>query len=296
MRIGYPCINRSVGCTASTTFRLASYSSVRLETCIRNNISCLRKILQFNAGNGLLFFRIPSGLVPFASHPICTYGWAGRFAKDFREIGRYIRENNMRISMHPDQFVLLNSTDEEVVLRSVSELKYHAKVLDLMRLGRDAKIQLHVGGVYGDKESALERFAERYARLPRQVRKRLVVENDGHLFSLSDCLKLHSLTGIPVLFDSFHHSLNNNGESMRNAILLAEATWAVQDGPLMCDYSSQQRGAKRGTHASTINLPDFAAFVSQAKGIELDIMLEIKDKEKSAIKAARLISEAKPGN
>ncbi|MEM3364628.1 MAG: UV DNA damage repair endonuclease UvsE [Candidatus Micrarchaeia archaeon] len=290
MRIGYPCINRGIGCTSNTTFRLASYSEQNMETHITNNLACLEKILQFNVENGLLFFRISSDLIPFASHPICTYDWAGKFARKFRSIGKLIKENGIRISMHPDQFVLINALDDDVVKRSIAELEYHAKVLDLMCLGRDAKIQIHVGGIYGDKAAAIERFAERYRALPASVRKRVVVENDDHQFSLKDCLRLNSITGVPVLFDSFHHSLNNNGESVRNAMLLAENTWAEPDGPLMCDYCSQQRGARPGTHANSIDIKDFAEFLSHTKGIEFDLMLEIKDKEKSALKALKFLN------
>jgi UV DNA damage endonuclease len=184
--------------------------------------------------------------------------------------------------MHPDQFVLINTPRKDVLLRSISERDYHCRLLDAMRLGPDAKVQFHAGGIYGNKKEAMERFVREYKKLSPRIRKRLVVENDHRLFSLRDCLSLHKETGIPVLFDTFHHECLNNGEPMRRAFLLAKKTWKKRDGPLMVDYSSQKKGAKTGTHTLSISIPHFRKFLREAKGIDFDLMLEIKDKEKSA--------------
>lgn len=289
MKIGYPCINRSIGCTSGKTFRLASYSDLRMEEAVANNIACLDKILRFNAKNSILFFRISSDTIPFASHPVCKFDWKGRFAGELRKIGLFIKKSGMRISMHPDQFVLINALDDDIVARSVAELEYHAALMDAMGLSRQAKIQIHVGGAYGDKRSSIERFAVRYEKLPDSVRRRLAVENDDRLYSLSDCMRLHELTGIPVIFDTFHHQLNGSGEAIADAAMQAASTWKRSDGVLMCDYSSQKRGARVGSHAEHIDLRHFERVLAQISGIECDIMLEIKDKEKSAIAAVRKI-------
>ncbi|MEM4272389.1 MAG: UV DNA damage repair endonuclease UvsE [Candidatus Bilamarchaeaceae archaeon] len=285
MKLGYPCINRGIGCTPNSTFRLSSYSEEKMRRAVGNNLSCLSRILEFNLEKGLLFFRIGSQIVPFASHPVCQFDWEGEFREQFSRIGRFVRKNKMRISMHPDQFVLINSQDAGIVQRSVRELEYHCRVLDLMGLDSSAKVQMHMGGVYGDKEEAIRRFVTEYKKLPASVKKRLVIENDGRLFSLQDCLEVHRLTGTPVLFDVFHHKCNNNGESVREAVNLAASTWRKGDGVLMVDYSSQKKGERAGAHADHIDLKDFARFLKEARGIEFDVMLEIKDKEKSALKA-----------
>lgn len=290
MKIGYPCINRSIGCTANSTFRLGSYSEERLFHALENNLSCLMKILEYNAEHGLLFFRISSDLVPFASHPVCTSDWAKAFRSDFSRIGDFIKENDFRISMHPDQFVLLNSPSESIVQKSVWELEYHARVLEALGLVQDAKIQIHVGGVYGEKPAALERFCENYALLGAAVKRRLVIENDERLYSLSDCVALSRAVGVPVLFDSFHHSCLNNGESLGDAISLAASTWNKKDGLLMVDYSSQEPNARLGKHAETLDARLFREFLSETKGLNFDVMLEIKDKEKSALKALKMAS------
>jgi UV DNA damage endonuclease len=289
MKLGYPCINRGIGCTANSTFRLASYSEERLVQKVENNLNCLFKILQYNVQKGFYFFRISSDLVPFASHPVCTFDWAGHFRGQFRKIGEFIQEHNMRISMHPDQFVLINALKDDVVERSIRELEYHRTILNEMDLDSTAKIQIHVGGVYGDKRAAIERFVDRYKSLDPSLRLRLVIENDDRLFSLKDCLRVHQKTNIPILFDVFHHQCLNQGESMRIGLELAGQTWKKNDGVLMVDYSSQQPGHRIGSHAKSIDLQLFQKFLNQTVGLDFDIMLEIKDKERSSLKALEVL-------
>lgn len=293
MRLGYPCINQSIGCTANSTFRLASYSKEILLTKVENNLNCLAKILEYNVKNNLLFFRISSDLVPFASHPICKVNWLEYFAKEFKQIGSYIKKHKIRISMHPDQFVLINSPRRIIVQRSIKELEYHCKVLDVMGLDSTAKLQIHVGGVYGDKEKAIDRFTTEYESLPASIKKRLVIENDHISYSLRDCILIHRRIGIPVLFDTFHHQCLNNGETILEAVRLAKKTWQKKDGRLMIDYSSQKSKAKKGTHAEHINLKHFKQFITETKGMDFDIMLEIKDKEKSALKSIGIAFKVK---
>ncbi len=285
MKIGYPCINRSISCSSGRTFRLASYSSERLEETVRENLRCLDAILRFNLDASILFFRITSDLVPFGSHPISTAPWQDTFAATFGEIGRFIDEHGMRISMHPDQFVVINAKDPEIVARSVAELRYHAVVLDAMHLDLTAKIQIHAGGVYGDKEASMERFASVYSRLDESILRRLVVENDDSRYTLADCLRIHEETDIPVLFDAFHHRVNPSGIGVAEAVELCNATWRPHDGILMVDYSTPMPGGRRGRHAESLDNAAFAEFLAVTAPMDMDIMLEIKDKEKSALLA-----------
>lgn len=288
MKIGYPCINRSIGCSANKTFRLASFSEERLGKTVAGNLSCLLRILAWNHERDIRFFRITSDLVPFASHPVCTFPWEERFAAEFAEAGSFIRKTGTRISMHPDQFIVLNAPDPLVVERSIAELAYHARVLDAMGLDTGAKIQLHVGGVYGDAGQAMERFVREYDRLDPAIRRRLVVENDDSRFAAADCLRIHKETAIPVLFDVFHHTCHNHGEDVRDVIREIRKTWKRADGPMMADYSSQQPGKRPGSHAEHIDAEDFRTFLELSRPADMDIMLEIKDKEASAQQAVAL--------
>lgn len=287
MKIGYPCICLSLSCRASSTFRLRSYSAARLKETVAANLDCLRRILEFNAARGILHFRITSDLVPFASHPVCRARWRAGFREEFAAIGAFIRKAGFRISMHPDQFTLINSPDPGIVERSVRELEYHADVLDLLGLAPSAKVQIHVGGVYGEREKAILRFGAAFGRLPEKVKSRLVVENDDRLFPLQDCLRVHELTGIPVVFDVLHHRILNRGELVREALFAAAKTWRKRDGLPIVDYSGQDPARRVGAHCASIDLRDFRAFLRLSRPLDFDIMLEIKDKEKSALRALR---------
>ena len=208
MKVGYPCINLELGCRGNKTFRLRSYSDQRLVETVGNNLDCLFAILQYNLRHAILFFRVTSDLVPFASHPVCTFRWQEHFASRLEEIGNYIKRYDMRVSMHPDQFTLINSPDERIFRRSEKELIYHAQVLDLMGLDASAKVQIHVGGMYGEKVKSMERFIERFETLAPAIRRRLVIENDDRCYTVDDCLLIHEKTGAPILLDVFHHSIN----------------------------------------------------------------------------------------
>ncbi|UCH45988.1 MAG: hypothetical protein JSV11_04575 [Nitrospiraceae bacterium] len=256
MKIGYPCINLSLNCRSSRTFRLASYSDVRMHETIALNLACLQETLRYNVEKNMLFFRITSDLIPFASHEVCSFKWQVVFSDTLKEIGRFIRENKFRISMHPDQFVLINSLDERIFQNSLRELSYHAEVLDLLGIDRTAKIQIHAGRVYGGKDRSMERFIERHKTLPKKIRDRLVIE----------------------------------GERLRDAVGKAAGTWSEQDGIPMVDYSSQEKGKRTGTHAQSIDISHFKKFLKETDKLNFDIMLEIKDKEKSALKALKAIS------
>jgi UV DNA damage endonuclease len=293
MKIGYPCINNWVGCTSSRTFRLKSYSEDRLKETVELNLACLSKTLRYNTEKRLLFFRIASGIIPFASHPVNTFDWQEHFKRQFEEIGEYITRNNFRISVHPDQFTLINSLSDEIFLRSKNELQYHADLLDCLNLDVSAKIQIHVGGAYGDKPKSMNTFISRYAQLDQSIKRRLVIENDERLYTADDCLAISKQTSIPVLFDVFHHKINHVPESSVDYFALANKTWSQKDGVMMIDYSSQKQNGKVGQHTESIDEEDFRSFLRSRREFDFDIMLEIKDKEVSALKALKILENTR---
>lgn len=290
MRIGYVSTHTTLGCTSAKTFRLASYSPERLLETVGNNLICLLNTLRFNVAHDLRLFRLTSDLVPFASHPVNEVDWATELASWFSTIGAYARAHNLRLPMHPGQYTLLNSPNDTTYANSLRELAYHARVLDALGLDTTHKIQIHVGGVYGDKPASIARFVERYRTLPDTIMRRLAIENDDRLYSVADCLRIHAETGVPIILDNLHHDLLNEGEPLREAFALVAATWGANDGPPMVDYSSQARDARRGNHAATLDTEAFNAYLDALDGFDFDITLEIKDKEASALKAREVLA------
>ena len=189
--------------------------------------------------------------------------------------------------MHPDQFVILNSPNNEVVEKGIREINYQSSLLNAMKLDNTAKIQIHVGGTHDDKISSSDRFIKNYnTLLSEEVRSRMAIENDDYRFCLNDCLKIHDKTNVPVLLDVFHHECKNDGLSVRDAISSADHTWEKNsNGVLMIDYSNQEPNFRKGKHANTLDVIKFKNFLSSTIDYRYDLMLEIKDKEKNATKA-----------
>ncbi|KAL9643492.1 hypothetical protein ABK040_010106 [Willaertia magna] len=301
MKVGYPCANRTLKLSSNNTTRLASLSPEKLIEKISLNIKQLKQMLEWNVQRNLLFFRIGSGFIPFASHEKLreesfNFSWQEHFNKELVEIGNYVKDNNIRISLHPDHFVLINSTSEDIFKKSYYELKYHADLLNAMGLDTTHKFQIHLGGKYGDKQKSMQRFVDRYKNdLTDDIRDRLVLENDDHVFSFEDAMWINEQCGIPILLDTLHHEcLHDNEQTTREVFLRAAKTWNKEkDGCPMIDYSIQQPGAKVGKHISSIQLKHFKQVIckdimeakdEEGNYIDFDVMLEIKDKEKSAVK------------
>ncbi len=293
MKIGFVgSANTTIGCRPDKTFRLTSYSEKRVLETVKSNLECLKDTITFCIQNNLLFYRI-ADFIPFLSHKT-SIPWEtiGSINFDlFTTIGKMIRKSNMRIAMHPGQYTIINSPKEDVVSNSFTELMGNAWILDKLKLDNTAKIQIHVGGVYEDKDEAKNRFMSNFEKLPNNVKKRLVIENDDRLFDLRDCLDISNQIEIPIVFDVFHHSLKNNNESIIEVLGILEDFWSIEDGNPMIDWSHQEPSARIGRHTNTIDLNLFKAFISDIRVNNPDIILEIRDKEKSALKAIRYLQE-----
>jgi UV DNA damage endonuclease len=293
MKIGYPCINLSLDCRSSSTFRLKNYSEKRLIEVIEKNLNCLERILRFNVSHNIFFFRITSDLVPFGSHPVMEFNWQKHFSSKFNQIGDYIDKNKMRISMHPGQYTVLNSKKEHVYQNSIKELEYHSDILELMNLKSDAKIITHVGGIYGNKTESIARFVKRYNELSDKIRRRYVIENDDKSYNINDCLLISHDTGIPVIFDNYHHKCNPTQKSFIEEFDKVKNTWNHADGLPIVHFSSEHPVKGKPRHADTIDISIFSRFLEETKRYNFDIMLEIKDKEKSVHKALNLVMNDK---
>jgi UV DNA damage endonuclease len=280
LRVGYACVNTTLPSSARTV-RLANATPDRLRDVIAGNLDALEAILRWNGAHGIEVFRVTSNLIPFASHPVNPLRWWEEFAGRFEQIGAL----GGRLSTHPGQYTVLSSARPEVVAAAVAELEYHDRLL--RALGRDSshKIVLHAG--------APERFAAGFERLPADVRSRLVLENDERV-PLDRVLELAEAIHVPVVFDVFHHGLAPSfpGVSVRELVLRTGETWADADGRQKIHFSTQAPGRRRGAHADTIDLDAFRELVEELGDLPLDCMLEVKDKERSVLRAKALLGSA----
>ena len=294
MNIGYACLTIGVYGTQHRTCTIKNAAPDLLIRLIQSNLEALDKILDYNIQNGIKLFRISSDIIPFGSHPVNTVKWWEIFNSKLNELGRKATTNNIRLSMHPGQYTVLNSPDVAVVERAVEDLSYHTRFLDSMGLGKEHKIVLHIGGIYGEKTTALKRFVRTYRYLDENIRQRLVIENDDRQYTISDVLSIGEREGIPVVFDNLHHQVNqDNNRSDTEWITACGKTWKRSDGPQKLHYSQQAAGKRLGSHSATLDVYNFLRFYKQIPNKDVDIMVEVKDKNLSAIKCINTIASPK---
>ncbi|KAG2232557.1 hypothetical protein INT48_000937 [Thamnidium elegans] len=257
-RLGYACINTYLRKQKPSVF---SARTCRLDTVEKKgegyvrelallNIADLKTMIKWNEENKIKFMRISSDIFPFASHEKAGYNID--FAEnELSEIGVLAKEFNQRLTMHPGQYNQLVSLTPKVVANTIRELDYHARMMDLMGLDQDSVMIIHMGGVYGDRQSALARFEAEYTKLPENIIRRLVLENDELGYSVSDLLPICKKLGIPLVLDCI-----NPGNVTDLISLLPEInkTWT-------------DRGIK----------PKFLPPTTD----DVDLMIEAKDKEQA---------------
>ena len=290
IRLGYACINTELP-APNRTCRLKNATPEKILELAKANVEALRPILEWNAARGIKLFRLSSDVIPFGSHPVNTVPWRRILKPQLAQLGGFIREKRLRVSMHPGQFTVLNSPRRGVVESSIKELEYHTALLDALEVDDSHKIVIHLGGIYGDKALSLRRFIDASQDLPRRIKARLVIENDEHCYTVADALSASKAIGVPVVFDVFHHTWNPAlaQHSVRSIIGLAAKTWRKRDGRVKIHYSNQWAGQAPGCHSKTISIPEFLRFYAAIKDLDLDIMLEVKDKQRSVLKLMRCL-------
>jgi UV DNA damage endonuclease len=295
MSIGYACLTIGVQETRFKSCIAKNVNKENLLNLISYNLQSLENIIDYNIKENLKLFRISSDLIPFGSSKLNDLRWEEIFSDKLAKIGNKIRENGIRVSMHPGQYTVINSPTIDVVCRAIDDLNYHAKVLDSLKVGIENKIVLHIGGIYNDKELAIKRFITNYGKLSDSVKQRLVIENDDKCYNIKDVLEIGKALRIPVIFDNLHNEINSyNGEkSSIEWIKKCKGTWRKQDGNQKIHYSQQNPLKKSGSHSNTIRIKEFVDFYKDLDREDIDIMLEVKDKNLSAVKCINAITKEK---
>ena len=294
MAIGYACLNIGTPNTNIRSVMQRNATAEKLTEVITHNLEALEKMVDYNIANGIRLYRISSDLIPFGSSPVNMLDWPETHKEVFDRIGTKIRRGSMRVSFHPGQYTVLNSPDEDVVARAILDLAYHDKMLKYLGVDNKNKIVLHVGGIYEDKKEALQLFEQNFRRLPEAVRNRLIIENDDRLYNIEEVLEMAHRLQIPAVYDNLHHAINPPKSGGTDPYWIAEAkkTWNAADGNQKIHYSQQAPGKRPGAHTDTIDLKTFLTFHEQLEDKQIDIMLEVKDKNLSAIKCQNATTTA----
>ncbi len=198
-----------------------------VDQIVLDNCRALHEAITFCFRSGIGSFRINSAFLPAKTHPEAGYALkelpsAQEILVQLSKCKELAQKANIRLTFHPDQFVILNSPKEDVVQRSIEDLEYHAELAD--HLGADV-INIHGGGAYGDKPQALARFAENFQRLSPSAQAKLTVENDDRTYTPEDLLPLCHALGIPLVYDVHHHRCCPDPLSIEQATEQALATW-----------------------------------------------------------------------
>ena len=268
IRFGLCCIFRAqpIKFRQTTARVLRKYDRVeqlaRLSELALHNASSLLKALEFVRKNDIGAFRVLSQILPLYTQPEVGYTIndlpdASEINEKYANAKEIAVKNDIRLSFHPDQFVVLSSSDQRGGGNSIRELAYQCEVAEL--IGAES-VNIHAGGVYGDKPEAIKRFRKVYESLPVVVKKHLTLENDDISYTVEDLYPLCIELGIPLVYDVHHHRCNPDGLSVETATEKSIATWIALGREPHFHISSPKNGWNNGTprpHSDYINLNDF---------------------------------------
>jgi len=292
IRLGYACVPVTIDETSSHTLTYASYKKlgnkgiIKLDSVIKENFKSLENILKYNIKNDIIFFRMTSELMPLLTHPNVNYDILN-YKSYFNNIGKIIRENNLRVDMHPSAYTVLNSINEDVVLSTINILKNYQKMYELMNI--KSYLVLHVGSKTDGKKASMKRFINNFNKLPDSIKKLIILENDDKSFNIRNVLSICEKINIPMVLDYHHFKVNKNNEKIEDYIERIFKTW--KDTPKI-HFSSPRDKKNKRAHHDYINSDDFIDFLERIKftNKDFDVMIEAKKKDEALF---RLIRELK---
>lgn len=296
IRLGYACITETLNdITSSSNYTYTLYNQEKddnkLDKIIKSNLDALIKILNYNIKNNIHFYRLSSKIIPLATKKEVIFNYTNNYRDYYNKIGNLILDHNMRVDFHPDQYCVLNSVNKEVIENSVEILKYHYKLLQKMNI-KEKILILHIGSNAFGKEKSLSRFINNFHKLPLEIKKSIVIENDDKVFNIDDCLYLNKKISVPIVLDYHHHFCNNNNINLYGKIDEIFSTW--KDINPKIHFSSPKSKLKKEirSHNDYIDSNIFINFIEKIKHLnyDIDIMIEAKKKDEAMF---RLIRELK---
>ena len=292
MNLGYACINTALHANnvmTNRTMRRKTFDTKGLDYVSElslQNVEDLKTIVEWNNFKGIKLFRLSSQIFPWMEeYRFEDLKDFGKIKSLMVEIGQIATKAGQRLTMHPGPYHCLASPSLNVVERTIKGLDKHAEQFDMMEFepSNYNKINIHIGGAYGDKEAALGRFCKNFKLLGESTRKRLVVENDDspNEFSVKDLYEgVYKKIGIPVTFDYFHHKFNTGGLTEEEALKLASTTWP-EGITQCCHYSESRRKEKLDESIRPQAHSDIIYDSINTYGLNPDIVIEAKLKEQA---------------
>ncbi|MDD4779176.1 MAG: UV DNA damage repair endonuclease UvsE [Tissierellia bacterium] len=286
--LGFACICKSLnenGKFRTITVKSASKLSDkerlnRLKSIAVDNLYNTLKILKWCVANNIHMYRCSSDLIPLATHDLGNWAWWDD--KDIinmcNQIKSFAEVNNIRLSMHPDQFVVINSDKFKVLESSIINLVYHNKLSEM--IGNNTLV-LHVGGVNGNKVTAIERFMTNFKLLPTNIKSKIVLENDDKSFSITDVLYICKTLNIPMVLDLHYCKCYNNNEDIYELRQDIINTWNGRKPKV--HISSGKDFITDRSHAGYIAVEDYNCVLEFCKN-DFDIMVESKEKDLAILK------------
>jgi UV DNA damage endonuclease len=187
--------------------------------------------------------------------------------------------------MHPNQFTLFTSPRPEVTVNAVKDMQYHYDLLKGIGIEDRSYINIHVGGAYGDKASALERFYENIKMLPSEVKSRMTLENDDKTFTTEETLEVCEKEEIPLMFDYHHYKANPGDTHLEELLPRFVQTWKNTGRPPKVHLSSPKDEKAYRSHHDFVSLDYVLPFFKMVSDFtdELDVMIEAKQKDRAAL-------------
>ena len=303
--LGYACINMGLSNQPKSKRVTTNRSMIRRtflakglpyvsELAVQNCLD-LEKIIQWNEDNGIKFYRMSSDILPWHSeYELEELPDFRAIASSLKNAGSLAKLYGQRITTHPGPFNKLTSPREHVVTNTIVDLENHGRIFDLMGLPRSpyAKINIHVGAHYNDKQMAIGNFCRNFERLSESVRSRLTVENDdkASLYSTKELYdEIYSRIGIPIVFDYHHHKFCTGDQDEEEALLTACMTWG--DVRPVVHYS-QSRSIEHNDPKIRDNAHSDSYWTAiNLYNLDLDVMLECKHKELGLFKMRKLMEK-----
>lgn len=252
----------------------------------RKNLEHTKRILYYCAAHEIELYRLSSSLVPLATHPDVEWDFHSPFKKEWKELGDLIKSFGIRASFHPNQFTLFTSPKQHVTDNAVKDMVYHYRMLEYMGIEKESVINIHIGGTYGDKKGALERFHENLNAIPPEVKEIMTLENDDKTYNVEETLAACQQEDIPMVLDIHHHVANLGSIPLEECLEDIFNTWDRRDLVPKIHISSPKSDKAFRSHADYVD-PDFVEpFFKTLKkfGQDVDFMIEAKYKDLAMLK------------